>query len=100
MRFGVDENALQTLFSLAQYSEEGRRQANMVVSKLLKKEADNEVLNNPSAFVHASCQRARKDLHPWVEARDGGRWTRGKRIDHRPAHEEYMVREHAKRRRR
>ena len=74
-RFGVDENARQTLFSLAQLSEAGRQAANAVVSKLLKKEADHQDCDNPSAFVHCSCMRVRKDLHPWVGDRGkAGSW--------------------------
>ena len=43
--------ARQSLFCLAQHSEQGFQEANALIHKLLKKRADNTPLDNPSGFV-------------------------------------------------
>jgi hypothetical protein len=60
----VDDKARQSLFALAQLSPEGYQSANSLVSKLIKKVSDGDILGNASAFVHAGCKHARHELDP------------------------------------
>ena len=54
----VDEVAQKQVFLLAQYSDEGARRANAIIAEL---EASHYI-RNPSAFMHASCRRVRREL--------------------------------------
>ena len=66
---GADEAARRTLFLLLQHGEDGKRAANEVVGKCLKKIADQEHVNNWSGFIHRSCLSARHNINnqqsPW-----------------------------------
>ena len=55
----VDEVAQKQVFLLAQYSDEGARRANAMIANL---EAAHWHIRNPSAFMHASCRRVRREL--------------------------------------
>ena len=57
--WSIDTTARMELFLLAQHSDDGYKEANAVIAKLLKKKSDNETMKNPSAFVHACVQNAR-----------------------------------------
>ena len=59
---GVDDISIKELFLLGQLSDLGRQEANRIISKLLKKKADNVELRNPSAFVHSAVRSARHSL--------------------------------------
>ena len=65
-RWRVDDKATKSLFLLAQLSNDGYDGANMIISKLLKKETDGEEIRNSSAFVHASVLRVRQKLQPYI----------------------------------
>ena len=58
-RAGVDDTARMELFLLAQLGEEGKREANTVISKVLKHQADGTEVRNASAFVHSCVRNAR-----------------------------------------
>ena len=58
----VDTAARMSLASLAQMSEAGYLAANSIITKLLKRVAQGEVLDSPSAFVSKSCQNAKQSL--------------------------------------
>ena len=60
--YGVDEEASQELWLLAQHSEEGARCANSIISKLIKKAHDRVTIEKPSACVHSCCLKARLGL--------------------------------------
>ena len=55
----VDLNARRDLFLLAQYGEEGKKAANDILFKLVKKLTDGVPMNNASAFVHSCVKNAR-----------------------------------------
>ena len=59
----VDKTSVQELFLLAQLGKEGAYEANRIISKILKKQADGVVLRNASAFVHAAVHGARNVMH-------------------------------------
>ena len=59
---GADRTAQQELFLLAQNGEAGRAAANNTVAKILKKQADQEVVYSWSKFVHSCCLNARHKL--------------------------------------
>ena len=59
---GADRTAQQELFLLAQNGEAGRAAANNIVAKILKKQADQEVVYSWSKFVHSCCLNARHKL--------------------------------------
>ena len=63
--YGVDEDAQQGIFLLAQHSPTGYKCASAVLAKLYKKRADKEWLDNPSAYVHASVRNNRNTLKLW-----------------------------------
>ena len=58
----VDLAARISLASLAQMSEVGYVAGNSIITKLLKRVAQGEVLDGPSAFVMKSCQNAKQSL--------------------------------------
>ena len=62
--FGIDRNAMQELFLLAQANYD---EANSIVGKLLKKRNDNNEPRNASAFVHRCVVNARNTMydHNW-----------------------------------
>ena len=64
MEFGVDLQARQSLFDLADHSRDGYESANDVVSKLLKKQADRAWPGNPSGFITRCALDARGRLPP------------------------------------
>ena len=59
---GVDKAACQDLFLLAQLSTDGYKEANYIISKLIKKQQDKIGLTNTSGFVHACVLNARHKL--------------------------------------
>jgi len=63
--WNVDEAARKGLFLLSQRSPWGFEMANDIVSKLIKKQADDETLRKPSAFVHTACKNARESMMTW-----------------------------------
>ena len=65
---GVDKTARMDLTLLSQFSEVGAQAANQILSKLLKKVADGETFNNPSAFVHSRVLNSRNEL--WNQLKD------------------------------
>ena len=58
-KFWVDRAAQKELFLLAQHSPAGAYQANSIISKLMKKDADGIKLHKPGAFVHTAVMQAR-----------------------------------------
>ena len=62
---GVDKVARQEIFLLAQHSDAGFGEANSIIAKLLKKQADQDAPRNPSAFVHAFVCSARGNIGSW-----------------------------------
>ena len=62
----VDQTAQQELYCLAQFSGNGAKAANHVISKVLNKIADGDQVRNWSAFVHSCVKSARHDLE-WNE---------------------------------
>ena len=62
---GVDTVARQELFLLAQHSDAGFTEANSIIGKLLKKQADREECRNVSAFVHTCVCKARGNIGSW-----------------------------------
>ena len=60
--WNVDRHARQGLFLLSQRSPTGLEYANDIVSKLIKKQADGELVLKPSAFVHTACKNARESM--------------------------------------
>ena len=74
---GVDKAACQDLFLLAQHSSDGYKEANHIMSKLIKKQQDKQVLTNTSAFVHKCVLNVRHKLmsqanDSWSEYRNAG----------------------------
>jgi len=69
----VDIRARQSLFALAQYNEAGYKAANSLVSKLIKKFADGEYLENASAFIHSGCKHSRHDIDPYTPYESSGK---------------------------
>ena len=61
-KWGIDATSRMELILLGQLSAAGAEQANWIVSKLLKKAADGDVLQNPSAFLHSAVMKARYHL--------------------------------------
>jgi hypothetical protein len=59
---GVDTNALQKLFILAQTSERGYQQALNLVDQVLLKQGRGEILRNPSGFIHSGVINAQQIL--------------------------------------
>ena len=59
---GVDKAACQDLFLLAQHSSDGYKEANHIMSKLIKKQQDKQLLTNTSAFVHKCVLNVRHKL--------------------------------------
>ena len=59
---GVDKAACQDLFLLAQHSSDGYKEANHIISKLIKKQQDKQLLTNTSAFVHKCVLNVRHKL--------------------------------------
>ncbi len=57
--FDVDEIAQKELVLLSQLSERGYQEANAILGKLLKKQADGVFVGNASGFVHACVNNAR-----------------------------------------
>ena len=55
---GADSASIQNVFALAQYSEEGYFEANALIAKVIKKEADGETINNISGFLHKCSQNS------------------------------------------
>jgi hypothetical protein len=67
---GVDRLAQQALFLLAQHSDDGYRQANVIIAKIVKKASATDGqggLRNASGFVIRSVQNARNDME-WPAA--------------------------------
>ena len=60
--FGVDRTSRQELFLLSQLPN-GAEEANNIVAKFLKKSADHERLDNPSAFLHSCVRNVRHTLN-------------------------------------
>jgi len=56
--YNVDAASQHSIFALAQASGEGRQRAFAVMTKLFKKQADGERIDNSSAFVWSSVKRA------------------------------------------
>ena len=74
---GVDTIAKQELFLLAQHSGEGHEQANSIIAKLLKKQADSESISNPSGFIHRCVCNARTQMRSWRwEGASSASWGR------------------------
>ena len=74
---GVDKAACQDLFLLAQHSSDGYKEANHIMSKLIKKQQDKQLLTNTSAFVHKCVLNVRHKLmsqanDSWSEYRNAG----------------------------
>ena len=74
---GVDKAACQDLFLLAQHSSDGYKEANHIISKLIKKQQDKQLLTNTSAFVHKCVLNVRHKLmsqanDSWSEYRNAG----------------------------
>jgi hypothetical protein len=63
---GCDETCLMELFALAQCTDEARVQANAIIAKILKKEADKIPIHNISAFVHLCTTNTRDKLDLWL----------------------------------
>ena len=63
--YDCDDTSRQSLFLLAQLSDEEYVAANHLLSKLVKKTADGENIANPSAFIHKGAKNARQDLFPF-----------------------------------
>ena len=59
---GVDKAACQDLFLLAQHSSDGYKEANHIISKLIKKQQDKQLVTNTSAFVHKCVLNVRHKL--------------------------------------
>jgi len=60
----LDDDARESLFSLAQQSDEGYKAANELVGKLLKKKNDSSIFNtSASAFVFSSVANARQTIN-------------------------------------
>ena len=59
---GVDKAACQDLFLLAQHSSDGYKEANHIMSKLIKKQQDKQLVTNTSAFVHKCVFNVRHKL--------------------------------------
>ena len=59
---GVDSIAQQELFLLSTHSREGWEAANALIAKILKKTSDRAKLDNPSAFIHVCCTKARNKI--------------------------------------
>ena len=70
--YQIDETAQQSVFLLAQFSDEGHREANNVLYKLFKKMGEGS-LTNPSKFVHKCVTNARQALEQQYHA---GQWRR------------------------
>jgi hypothetical protein len=67
----IDDTARQSLFALAQHSDQGYEAANELVGKLVKKKNGNATFTtSASAFVFSSVLNARHDINPCGE---GGR---------------------------
>ena len=64
-RYDVDESARQALWLLLNHSDDGRREANALVMKLLKKALANDPLDNASGFIFSSVKKAYVRLDPW-----------------------------------
>ena len=60
--WGVDEAARMSLYLLAQHSDAGKRAANSIIAKLLKKASRGEHVESPSAFVSTCVGNARDVL--------------------------------------
>ena len=75
---GCDENSRQSLFCLSQFSDLGYEAANSAISKLIKKKADGERVDNASALLHTLCKNARHELDP--------RYIEGKTVSKRARH--------------
>jgi len=58
----VDEMAQKELFLLSQHSDRGWEEANSIIAKLLKKQTDNDLPRNSSAFVHRAVLNARHTM--------------------------------------
>ena len=63
----VDATAQRELFLLSQLSDLGYSKANTIIWKIIKKEAESIPIQNPSAFIHVCCKRARYALQPEEE---------------------------------
>ena len=75
---GADESSLQSLYCLSQHSDDGWCEANNIVSKVVKKVNDREVIVNISAFIHKCCVSALHELLPrrhLQKPTSGGSWT-------------------------
>ena len=59
---GCDDSSIEALWALAHYGLEGFVEANSIISKLLKKEADGAKLDKPSAFVFRCTLTARQAI--------------------------------------
>ena len=59
---GVDKAACQDLFLLAQHSTEGYQEANNIISKIIKKQQDKQLVTNTSGFVHRCVLNVRHKL--------------------------------------
>lgn len=59
---GVDVNAKQELYLLAQLGEDGYRAANGIIAKLIKKRCEGNPVRKPSAFVHQCTLNARNAM--------------------------------------
>ena len=59
---GVDVTAQQELFLLSTHSRDGWEAANALIAKILKKQSDRAPLQNPSAFIHVCCTKARSNI--------------------------------------
>ena len=61
--FGVDDTSLMELFNLAQgHGDVGKLAANHCIAVFLKKMADREPMQSPSAFMHVVVKRERHIL--------------------------------------
>ena len=63
--YHLDKESQHEIWLLAQHSEGGAEDANIIVSKLVHKRIVGDVLDNPSAFVHTACRHAYKRLGTW-----------------------------------
>ena len=62
--WSIDDDARESLFSLAEQSDEGYKAANELVGKLLKKKNDSSIFNtSASAFVYSSVSKARQTIN-------------------------------------
>ena len=69
---GADERSQQELFSLAQRDDRGWKEANDLISKILKFHTQGCYLKNTSAYIHSSVLNVRHAI--WQEEGKQGWW--------------------------